>query len=167
MKDALHRAIDSSYEGSRTGLIATSAGEEANATEGPILVLDGLDFLIASHTDVTATTISQMLTQIRQRVHSTILTVSSDGPLLHGSSAATTPLEMESQAFVTSMAHQSQFVMQLRGLDSGSAKDVSGVIRISHGGEFEDDSQEQDQPGGEWLYKVSGDGSVRVWGRGE
>ena len=168
MKDALQRAINSSYESSKTTAATTSSiGEGSDLTEGPVLILDGLDFLIASQPDITATSISQMLTQVRQRVHSTILTISSDGPVLHSSSAATAPLEREHQAFVGSMAHQSELVMQLRVLDTGTAKDVSGVIRISHGGEYEDDSQGQDQPEGEWLYKVSADGSVRVWGRGE
>jgi elongator complex protein 6 len=168
VKDAIQRTINSSYESSRTTAVTTSSvGDESDLTEGPVLIIDGLDFLIALQPDVTATSISQMLTQVRQRVHATILSISSDGPLLHSNSDATAPLERAHQAFVASMAHQSQLVMQLRSLDTGTAKDVSGVIRISHGGEYEGDSQGQDQPEGEWLYKVSADGSVRVWGRGE
>ena len=69
--------------------------------------------------------------------------------------------------------------MQLRALDTGSAKDVSGVIRVSRGGGDRDtngsgNGQEESKAGNdieltdsEWLYQVKGDGSVRVWGRGE
>lgn len=65
-------------------------------------------------------------------------------------------------------------VMQLRGLDTGVAKDVSGVLRISKGGgwvpnshfgsenRFCDDPEEK-----ELLYFVQADGLVRVFGRGE
>ena len=167
MKNVLQRAVNASSETPESTATAHSPKEIQDKNEGPVLIIDGLDFLIASQPELTATSCSQMLTSIRQHVHSTILTVSSDVPLLHNNSATTTPLEMEHQAFVASMAHQSQLVMQLRGLDTGSAKDVSGVIRISHGSEYQDDIVLKDLPEGEWLYKVSGDGSVRVWGRGE
>lgn len=168
VQTALERAIEASYEHSQTGTATTEPTTEAGDTSGrPVLIIDGLDFLIASQPEVTATVVSQMLTSIRQRVHSTRLSITSDGPLLHGNSGARTALEQEHQAFVSTLAHQSQLVFQLRGLDTGIAKDISGVIRISHGGGHEEDVGSDNLVEGEWLYKVSGDGSVRVWGRGE
>ena len=71
-------------------------------------------------------------------------------------------------------------MFQLRGLDTGSAKDVSGVLRVSRGGAAEDEYEIEDRkasaqqkgaveklPDAEWLYQLKGDGSLRVWGRGE
>ena len=164
----LERALElKSQLGGTAAATADTNRDSQDASDRSVLIIDGLDFLVASQPDVTATAVSQMLTTIRQHVHSTILAVSSDEPLLHGNSASTTPIEIEHQALVVTLAHQSWLVMQLRGLDTGAAKDISGVIRISHGGEYEDELEEQIVAEGEWLYKVSGDGSVRVWGRGE
>jgi hypothetical protein len=168
LQDVLERALEVQPQlGGTAAATADTNGDSQDASDRSILIIDGLDFLIASQPDATAIAVSQMLTTIRQHVHSTILAVSSDEPLLHGNSAFTTPIEMKHRALVATLAHQSWLVMQLRGLDTGAAKDISGVIRISHGGEYKDELEEQIVAEGEWLYKVSGDGSVRVWGRGE
>ena len=168
VQNALERALEEVHKFVQATAATTSTKADPQETpDGPVLIIDGLDFLIASQPDVTATTVSQMLTTIRQHVYSTILSVSADGPLLHGNSAIRTPLEYEHQALVTSLAHQSQLIMQLRGLDTGAAKDVSGVVRISRGGAYEEEAEKENLSEGEWLYKISGDGSVRVWGRGE
>lgn len=66
--------------------------------------------------------------------------------------------------------------MQLRGLDTGVAGDVSGVLRISRGGGWVPEvgiankGQSHDHSGleeKEVLYFVQGDGAVRVFERGE
>jgi elongator complex protein 6 len=57
--------------------------------------------------------------------------------------------------------------MQLRGLDTGAAKDVTGVLRVSRGGSYDEDSAKSRLEEGEWLYQLKGDGSVRVWSRGQ
>jgi len=47
---------------------------------------------------------------------------------------------------------------------------VTGVVRISRGGDNKEDDVEEGQddlPDAEWLYQVKGDGSVRVWSRGD
>lgn len=66
--------------------------------------------------------------------------------------------------------------MQLRGLDTGVAGDVSGVLRISRGGgwvpevgivnkdQSHDHSSLEEK---EVLYFVQGDGAARVFERGE
>lgn len=85
-----------------------------------------------------------------------------------------TPLERNHAHFLTSAAHQSRWVLQLRGLDTGNAKDVTGVIRVSRGGDMGIEGYDGDDgkvqaalPDAEWLYQLRGDGSVRVWGRGD
>ena len=61
-----------------------------------------------------------------------------------------------------SQAHEADVVLSLRLLDTGTAKDVSGVVRITHGSG--DVGAEEDK---EYLYHVLGDGGVRVFERGQ
>lgn len=60
-------------------------------------------------------------------------------------------------------------VLQLRTLDTGAAKDVSGVLRMSRGGGYDETEGEGDGEivEKEVLYFVQRDGGVRVFGRGE
>lgn len=61
-----------------------------------------------------------------------------------------------------SLAHQARLLMGVRELDTGVARDVSGVLRIGRGGgEGAEDVEEK-----EVLYFVGGDGGVRVFERG-
>lgn len=80
--------------------------------------------------------------------------MSADDPLLH---AQATTLEREHAALVVGQAHAAGRVLALRMLDTGTARDVSGVMRIT--GPLEDE-------GREYLYYVAGDGSVKVFERG-
>jgi elongator complex protein 6 len=61
--------------------------------------------------------------------------------------------------------------MQLRPLDTGAAKDVSGILRVTRGPMMEEDEGEEADDVGwremEALYNVRGDGVVRLWERGE
>lgn len=83
-------------------------------------------------------------------------------------SRARTRLEREESAFVVTLAHQASTVTSLRTLDTGLARDVSGVLRVTttspagsgdRGGP--DHWHEQ-----EVLYFVK-DGSVEVFNRGQ
>lgn len=77
-----------------------------------------------------------------------------------------TPIETEHAALAIGLAHRARSVMQLRTLDTGAAKDVSGVLRISRGGGMsanEEDSLEEREA----LYFIQRDGGVTVFGRGE
>lgn len=68
------------------------------------------------------------------------------------------------------LAHRADMVLQLRTLDTGAAKDVSGVLRMSRGGGYETESEavkEDEIAEKEVLYFVQRDGGVRVFGRGE
>ena len=75
----------------------------------------------------------------------------------------TTSLEKEHASFVVSLAHESEIVLSLRLLDTGVAKDVSGVVRIGCGGQDTGRAVEER----EFLYHVGGDGGVRVFERGQ
>ena len=95
-----------------------------------------------------------------------MITASADHPLM---TAHTTPLELDHQAFVTSLAHQARWIVSLRLLDTGAARDVSGVLRIAKGSEMEpveeiggDGNQAEEK---ELLYFVGGDGGVKVFER--
>lgn len=57
-------------------------------------------------------------------------------------------------------------VMQLRNLDTGAAKDVSGVLRVSKGGGASE-NEGLDWEEKEVLYFVQRDAGIRVFGRGE
>lgn len=100
-----------------------------------------------------------------------LLTLSADAPLLHPSHARgpqpTTPLESSHAHLLIALAHQARFIFSLRLLDTGFARDVSGVLRISRGpahthwdsdNETEEAAAENDE--GEWLYLVGGGGAA-------
>ena len=75
-----------------------------------------------------------------------------------------TPLEISHLAFLTAVAHQATSIISLKGLDTGSAKDVSGVLRVNRGAEAESSKTVLDEK--EFLYFVENDGGVRVFDRG-
>lgn len=57
----------------------------------------------------------------------------------------------------------------MRGLDTGTARDVSGVLRVTRGAQEEDEGagcKGQEGEERELLYFVGGDGGVRVFERG-
>ena len=144
-----------------------------------LLVIDGLDALMA----ITGAQVGDMrdlvaelrevrmilspntendlrgmrLMSVVKHVHAAVLAVAADFPLVQ---ARNTPLEIEHAALVMGMTHQAQSVMSLRGLETGAARDVSGVLRVSRGGEGEGTEE------GEWLYLVGGDGGVKIFERG-
>ncbi|KAJ9498600.1 hypothetical protein LTR99_007949 [Exophiala xenobiotica] len=139
----------------------------------PVIVLDGIDFVLASEPACSTLALDSFLSSLRAQCHALVVTGNADAPLLQtaGSEISTgTPLERSHAHFLTSMAHRCQWVWQLRGLDTGSAKDVTGVLRMSRGGDVgveEDEVSHERLPDAEWLYQVKGDSSVRVWSRGE
>jgi len=153
-----------------------------------LLVVDQLDLLLAAAGDhVGAVDVADMILGVRevckhfqkvilyhincidefiQLVYATVITVSADYPLV---SAQKTPLELDHAAFLLSVAHQADFIMSLRLLDSGTARDVSGVVRITAGDQNvggEEDIQARVEKK-ELLYFVGGDGGVKVFERGQ
>ncbi|KAG6005718.1 hypothetical protein E4U21_007734 [Claviceps maximensis] len=153
-----HLLRGTAVENVRKGLEDAIAEASARASEGRVvLVLDQMDAWLALG-EAGAVEVMDMLLGLREKVHATILTVSADDPLLH---AQTTTLEKEHAAFALSLAHEAYRVMALRLLDTGTARDVSGVMRITGGGKGNGGTADA-----EYLYYVSGDGGVRVFERG-
>lgn len=158
------------------GPSATASPSTTSESAKPLILLDGIDFLLASQPSLSVVSLHGFLSTLRaQHAHAVVVTCNADSPLLQGPTPpfTGTPLERNHEHFVTSMAHRSGWVLQLRGLDTGSAKDVSGVVRVSRGGDTladEDEGLEKREGelmDAEWLYQLKADGSVRVWGRGE
>ncbi|KAE8359363.1 hypothetical protein BDV27DRAFT_55238 [Aspergillus caelatus] len=168
--DALERDIATVIQ----QLKASTPGE----AEEPevLLIVDQPDLLLAAtgpNKGIGATEMGDWVMGLQQNTHATILTLSSDSPLIHNASASAphpaTPLETEHAAFAIGSAHRAQMVMQLRNLETGAARDVSGVLRVSKGGAW---GQNEVGTEGNWeerevLYFVQRDGGVSVFGRGE
>jgi elongator complex protein 6 len=94
------------------------------------------------------------------------LTLSADSPLI---SNQQTLLESDHAATLVGTAHQADIIMSLRLLDSGTARDVSGVVRITVGDQaermgLETHTKVEEK---ELLYFVGGDGGVKVFERGQ
>ncbi|KAI1101666.1 hypothetical protein F4804DRAFT_315376 [Jackrogersella minutella] len=128
-----------------------------------VFIADQLDALLAaSGDDISSQGLRETLLDIREKVHSSIVTVSADEPLI---SPQATTLEKEHAAFTISLAHDAHLVASLRKLDTGTARDVSGVLRVTPGGG--DNGIDKAVEEQESLYYVTGDGGVRVFERGQ
>ncbi|CZS91944.1 uncharacterized protein RAG0_02505 [Rhynchosporium agropyri] len=135
-------------------------------TSKVLLVVDQLDLLLAAGGDKNrALNIGNMLMDLRENVHATILTLSADQPL---SANHQTPLESNHSALLLSTAHQADFIMSLRLLETGTARDVSGVLRITAGDRDEENTEIPKRiEERELLYFVGGDGGAKVFERGQ
>jgi elongator complex protein 6 len=65
-------------------------------------------------------------------------------------------MERQHAALAGALSHQAHHVISVRPLQSGTATDVSGVVRITGGGAIS-----LGQPGDEYLYVVGIDGKVK------
>ncbi|KAI9715870.1 MAG: hypothetical protein M1812_005690 [Candelaria pacifica] len=143
-------------------------GEERNV----LLILDQPDLLLAATEDeVGAVRMTSLLMDLREHVYSIIVTVAADSPLTQ---SPTTPLETQHTALLVTLAHQASYVISLRLLDTGTARDISGVMRVTMGPEGADGDGVERRDGGitgaeekELLYFVGGDGGVKVFERGQ
>lgn len=99
-----------------------------------------------------------------QRVHTTVVSLAADLPLMQ---AQTTPLEIRHAAFVTGIMYQAGVIMSVRELDTGVARDISGVLHVCRGPAGEEEKGEE--RGQEYLeekevlYYVAADGGVRIF----
>ncbi|KAJ4415830.1 hypothetical protein N0V85_002536 [Neurospora sp. IMI 360204] len=110
-----------------------------------VLVIDQLDFLLAATSDgngSVSSALKDLLLDLREA----------------------TTLDKDHASFVLSLAHEAEMIVSLRLLDTGIAKDVSGVVRITRGGDSCGERQIEEK---EYLYHVGGDGGVRVFERGQ
>ncbi|AEO65021.1 uncharacterized protein THITE_2111529 [Thermothielavioides terrestris NRRL 8126] len=149
------------------GSAGTGLGDREGRERKVVLVIDGLDFVLAASPPPSsaggepsgiATAVWEMLMDLRENTHAAIVTVAADDPLIKEQQ---TSLEKQHAWFALSLVHEADAVLSLRLLDTGVAKDVSGVIRITHGGGR---LLARDQ---EYLYHVGGDGGVKVFERGQ
>ncbi|KAL4971764.1 hypothetical protein BDW66DRAFT_155326 [Aspergillus desertorum] len=152
-----------------------SSGEDGKESE-VLLVVDQPDLLLAAtgpSKGIGATEMAEWVMGLQQAVTATVVTISADSPLIHNASVSAhqnaTPLETEHAVFAIGLAHRSDMVMQLRNLETGAARDVSGVLRVSKGGAWGqwENTGEKNWEEKEVLYFVQRDGGVSVFGRGE
>ena len=136
-----------------------------------MLVLDNPDILLAMGS-TTARQLDHIILNLRSQVHSTILSCSADLPLVaaatQSSGSHALPIDVESARFITQQAHNARFTMSVRELQTGAARDVSGVLRVTRSGSsyIHHDAEEQELREMEALYLVQRDGNVRVFERG-
>jgi elongator complex protein 6 len=82
------------------------------------------------------------------------------------------PLEMDAHNLLVKTAHMSTRILSCRVLDTGVAKDVSGVLRVTENnasiqvGFEEQEPTDEGNRGAELLYLVKGDGTVKIFERG-
>ncbi len=93
------------------------------------------------------------------------MTTCADYPLIQAQQSV---LERNHATFVMTMAHQARAIWGVRALNTGSARDVSGVLRITKGPAIEHDGAfgRADVEEKELLYFVAGDGGVTAFERG-
>jgi elongator complex protein 6 len=131
------------------------------ALEGMLLSLREVSFFFSRSAITTidspsfATRNWIKLTCHNQRVHATVLSFSVDDALLRSQG---TTLERSHAALVLAQAHAADVILSLRMLDTGVAKDVSGVVRVTE--------RDKAEAGAEYLYHVGADGNVKVFERG-
>ncbi|PSN70082.1 hypothetical protein BS50DRAFT_662171 [Corynespora cassiicola Philippines] len=148
-----------------------------------LLILDNPDALLALDPSLTPASLSSLLLSLHASSISHMLVhMQSDNPLLSPSAPVPQPLELAQHDFLVRIAHASSRILGVRVLDTGVARDVSGVVRVTRaaGGGFagglglglgEEEEEEEglwgeNGSGKEFLYQVRGDGGVRVFERG-
>ncbi|KAF8470215.1 hypothetical protein BDZ91DRAFT_41061 [Kalaharituber pfeilii] len=175
----------------RTGVLGSVANAikavEGNGGGKPLVVVDGIDFLLSA-AEAGAWELWEVVMDIRELSHALLLFISADTPLLHPATSLSlslfhhepppTPrgplIETSHSAFLTTAVHNATIVVSLRLLDTGVAKDVSGVMRVTIGGDGEEEEEEWGGKGQgreveekEVLYYVADVGGVEVFDRGE
>ena len=152
-----------------TNVIQSSIGAASGRLhEHTTVIIDGIDFLMATQPMETSITVQQTLLKLGAQVEHLVISCNADSPLMHHRDGLGTPLEKHNGSLVVSLAHSADLMFQLRNLNTGAAKDVTGILRVSHSGNYETLPRlAASTPDCEWLYHWKGDGSVRLWTRGE
>lgn len=136
------------------------------------LVVDNPDVLLALPL-ANAQQLNATLLKLRATVHSVVVSSFADLPLLaaatSNASNVPTPLEAEGAAFLVQQSHNAAIVLSARGLETGAAHDVSGVLRATRRGgayAWSDEAWYQGLREAELLCAVQRDGNVDVYERG-
>ncbi|TGZ77986.1 hypothetical protein EX30DRAFT_398078 [Ascodesmis nigricans] len=129
-----------------------------------VLILLNPEILIAT-LGVLARELVEVVEEWHEHVSTTTLLTTTSTPLL---TRTTTRMEKETATFVTTIAHEAAVTVSLRGLETGLASDVSGVMKVTvrGDGDAEVGGKGQGEREGEWLYHVREQG-VEVFKRGE
>ena len=147
------------------------------ANRKTLLILDNPDILLATSPTPgrTLTSLTSLFLTLHTQISHLLVHIQCDTPLLTLSTPAQ-PIENAQHNFLVKLAHMSRRVLSVRVLDTGVARDVSGVLRVTEnrerlgGGSVVLDGREENddegRAGKEVLYKVGGDGGVRVFERG-
>lgn len=170
-------ALDHLLETVKTALAALRASDAATKT---LIVLDNPDILLATDPTLTPSSLTALfLTLQSQPGVSHLLTHLQADTSLLALSTPPQPLEIAQHNLIVKMGHMSRRILSVRVLDTGVARDVSGVlrgtenvdtwrnigkIRTSQGNGHGLATAEA--IGMDVLYKVNGDGSVKVFERG-
>ncbi|KAA8895987.1 hypothetical protein FN846DRAFT_911140 [Sphaerosporella brunnea] len=126
------------------------------------LVIESPDLLLAAGGYSSLVLLNELL-DWHDRVYSTTVMIHADSALV---SQTRSRFETESASFATSLAHEASILTSLRMLDTGLARDISGVLRITKRPEISAVVSEHGWNDKEVLYFVN-DGSVDVFSRGE
>jgi elongator complex protein 6 len=165
------RSPDLSKVSSTIQTACQSLQSSPSSSDKVLLILDSLDLLLATQEGtLTPQDLSDTLLDLRTQTHATVLTLTASSPLILRQS---TPLEVNHAALTLSIAHQADLILALRLLDTGTAKDVSGVVRITEREGWdrregrEGNGEGLREGGKELLYYVGQDGGARVFERGQ
>ncbi|KAG9187747.1 hypothetical protein G6011_05618 [Alternaria panax] len=151
--------------------LATSA-----AHPHTLVVLDNPDLLLALNPAVTPSDFAALVLQLHTlpNVSHVLTHIHADTPLL-SLSTPPQPLQVAHHNLLVKCAHMSRRILGLRVLDTGVARDVSGVVRVTEqtrqrlGVGFDIEQTNGGHDSGrakELLYQVKSDGSVSVFERG-
>jgi elongator complex protein 6 len=151
--------------------LATSATQRKT-----LLIFDNPDLLLALNPAITPSDFSSLMLQLHTlpNVSHVLAHIQADNPLL-SLSTPPQPLEVAHHNLLVKCAHMSRRILGVRILDTGVARDVSGVIRVTEqrkqwfnfGFDIEENKDSDDSGRGkEFLYQVKSDGSVKVFERG-
>lgn len=137
-----------------------------------LLILDTPSLLLATNPAISASSLSASLLHLHGLTSHILVHAPTDEALI-SLSHPPQPLEIDAHNFLVKVSHMSTRILSCRVLDTGVARDVSGVLRVTDNGGGEQlrpeqikDGNTEEQYGRELLYLVKGDGSVKVFERG-
>ncbi|KAF2030358.1 hypothetical protein EK21DRAFT_65793 [Setomelanomma holmii] len=160
---------------SAVSLLPTTTLSDTSVQRKTLIVLDNADLLLALNPTLDPSALTSLILALHSlpSISHILAHVQADSPLL-GLSQPPQPLEIAQHNLVVKLGHMSRRILGVRVLDTGVARDVSGVIRVTEqkigwsdlGLEEDEKNSGESENGKEFLYQVKGDGSVRVFERG-
>lgn len=162
-----HNKFDTESSSKTLGLVAISTAiAEAISTideaSDILLILDSPDILMGLGS-IDQSRILNSILKWRHQVHSMVISLTTDSVVdMDPRNSSLSTLLGDQQQLLLALAHQADNIFSTKLLDSGTAKDVSGVVRI-HPRTNAEDMKEK-----ELLYFVDSGSNkgVEVWERG-